>query len=492
MKRLLSLLIILGLFLPANAFARKWSDLTAVTTIATGDIFATIDVSATPDQTKRITWGQLMAAPGAIGGTTPATGVFTALTLSAATPPLNFIDTDQLDATDSEVTGRIHNIITTTTDDATIGDMYFQATGAQGTAGTLENFMHWDGSEKSLILPLENDAVTPSLAIGAVGTGFYGSAAGIVNFASSGILRFSFAGNNISANQLGGSLVNVVSTSVLPALLPKRNDPDSGSGHAVADGPSMVAGGVEAQRWTEAARTIESNATVCATDGGDLQIDYIAAHGLMLDDTVSFAAGTGALCAGIVAGTIYYVSEVDDNDKINIAASRGGATISWTDNGTAFTSYENEVPTNTYGDVDLNGSKLNATVRTFTTAQINAMRATPLIIVPAQGANTWIELVSAIIVYDYATAAFTVGGDEDLVIEYADGTDVSGTIETTGFLDQGDDELRYVPNVLALNADIEATINQGLRLLNSGSGETADGGGEVDVRITYRVYATGL
>jgi len=137
-------------------------------------------------------------------------------------------------------------------------------------------------------------------------------------------------------------------------------------------------------------------------------------------------------------------------------------------------------------------SQVWGTTVTLTTAQINAIRATPIALVAAKGANTIIELVSAVLTYDYATAAFTVGADEDLVIEYANGTDATASIETAGFLDQVDDEVRYYQNVIADGADLEATINQGLQIKNTGTGETADGGGEVDVRLVYRVYATGF
>lgn len=129
---------------------------------------------------------------------------------------------------------------------------------------------------------------------------------------------------------------------------------------------------------------------------------------------------------------------------------------------------------------------------TLSTAQVNALRGSPITLVAAQGANTWIEFVSAVIAYDYATAAFTVAAGEDLVIEWADGTDATASIETTGFLDQVDDEIRFYPCALAAGADIEASINQGLRIFNTGAGEIADGGGEVDVTVTYRVHTTGF
>lgn len=129
---------------------------------------------------------------------------------------------------------------------------------------------------------------------------------------------------------------------------------------------------------------------------------------------------------------------------------------------------------------------------TLSAAQVNALRAAPQTVVAAQGANTWIELVSAVITYDF-TATFTVAADEDFVIEYADGIDAIASIETTGFIDQGDDEIRYYPFVLTAGADPEASINQALRIFNTGAGETADGvDSEVDITVVYRVYTTGF
>ncbi|OGH08054.1 MAG: hypothetical protein A2W22_06285 [Candidatus Levybacteria bacterium RBG_16_35_11] len=85
--------------------------------------------------------------------------------------------------------------------------------------------------------------------------------------------------------------------------------------------------------------TIESNATVCENDAGDLRIVTVAAHGLIVNDRVQFAAGTGALCTGISASTNYFVTQKDTNYKVNISATRGGSNIAYTDTGTAFTSY---------------------------------------------------------------------------------------------------------------------------------------------------------
>ncbi|MEA2037482.1 MAG: hypothetical protein U9O94_08280, partial [Nanoarchaeota archaeon] len=134
---------------------------------------------------------------------------------------------------------------------------------------------------------------------------------------------------------------------------------------------------------------------------------------------------------------------------------------------------------------------LFSTTITLTTSQVNNLRATPIELVPAYGANTWIELVSVFLAYDYVTTAFTVAAGEDFVIEWADDTDATASIETTGFIDQADDEVRWYPTVLSAGADPEATLNQGLQIFNTGAGETSDGGtSTLAVKVTYRVYTT--
>jgi hypothetical protein len=143
------------------------------------------------------------------------------------------------------------------------------------------------------------------------------------------------------------------STSINPTMCPDRADQDTGIGDATADNLSLIAGGVEGLRITEAARTIESNATVCADDSGDLLVTTTATHALSVGDVMQFAAGTGALCTGIAASTNYYVTAVDSTTTVNIALTRGGTNITYTDTGTAFTSYEMEVDTYIYGQTIL-------------------------------------------------------------------------------------------------------------------------------------------
>jgi hypothetical protein len=113
--------------------------------------------------------------------------------------------------------------------------------------------------------------------------------------------------------------------------------------------------------------------------------------------------------------------------------------------------------------------------------------------VAAKGTGTLIELVSATLYYNYDTAAFTVGADEDLIIEYGYGTDVSASIETAGLLDQTNDELRIAVPSIATSVDLYGARNKNLRLFNTGAGETADGGSStLRVIVEYRVKYVGI
>ncbi len=153
----------------------------------------------------------------------------------------------------------------------------------------------------------------------------------------------------------------------------------------------------------------------------------------------------------------------------------------------------------TFGDNVIIGNNSGATfvmnVTGHTTVQLTAenmkaLRASPFTLIAAQGADTLIEFISATIIYDF-TAVFTESTD-NLVIEYASGTDVSATIETTGFLDQTNDEIRIVPSTLSLGTDLVTEKNDAIRLFNTGDGELGGTGSPVTVKVTYRVHTLGL
>src|SRR5262245_48775795 len=72
----------------------------------------------------------------------------------------------------------------------------------------------------------------------------------------------------------------------------------------------------------------------------------------------------------------------------------------------------------------------------LTNAQVLALRATPITLVPSPGAGFVLEFLSALLWLDY-TAAYTAGAGDDMAIRYNNGgtlTSVSDTIEATAFL----------------------------------------------------------
>lgn len=133
---------------------------------------------------------------------------------------------------------------------------------------------------------------------------------------------------------------------------------------------------------------------------------------------------------------------------------------------------------------------------TLTNAQVKALRATPITLVPAPGAGKVLRLVEATLVF-HRVAAYTESAD-NLGIKYVDGsgTQASADIETTGFLDAAGDAVTFaVPHVAEpiLTAAGELS-NAPLVLHNTGDGEYGAGNASntLKVIVTYRVYATGL
>ena len=127
----------------------------------------------------------------------------------------------------------------------------------------------------------------------------------------------------------------------------------------------------------------------------------------------------------------------------------------------------------------------------LTSTNIKALVGTPITLVAAQGADTVIEFVSAVMIHDAGTAYVEPSAPDDMVIEYDTGTDVSGSIDATGFLTVTSDEIRSVPTTLALTVDLVPEKNAALRLLNTG-GDYTTGTGTMTLQITYRVHTLGL
>jgi hypothetical protein len=144
------------------------------------------------------------------------------------------------------------------------------------------------------------------------------------------------------------------------------------------------------------------------------------------------------------------------------------------------------------------GTEAITTTVEISSAEILALNATPKTLAAAPGADRLIEFISAVLIMDSTATAYDgVAAGEDLVIEYEDGDDVSKEIETTGFIDQTNDEVRFVDSVLPsadpvpAGDDLNDNINDSIRLFLK-SDEIATGTGTMSVKITYRIHTLGL
>lgn len=128
----------------------------------------------------------------------------------------------------------------------------------------------------------------------------------------------------------------------------------------------------------------------------------------------------------------------------------------------------------------------------LTAAQVKALAATPITLVPAPGADRALEYVGAVVrlVAGTEVLAEDVGGS-NLQVKYTDGSGVavSEEIEMTGFITQATD---YQTRSLALKDAIVAdtgAANQPLVLHNVGAGEitgNATGDAVLELFVTYR------
>lgn len=126
----------------------------------------------------------------------------------------------------------------------------------------------------------------------------------------------------------------------------------------------------------------------------------------------------------------------------------------------------------------------------LTNAQVLALRATPITLVAAPGAGLVLQLLSAVLIFDY-TGAYTETAD-NLAIKYTNGSGAaaSQTIETTGFLDATSDQIRNAQPAI----DVAMVSNAALVLHNTGDGEFGGGNAAnvLRVKVAYRVHTTGL
>jgi hypothetical protein len=130
----------------------------------------------------------------------------------------------------------------------------------------------------------------------------------------------------------------------------------------------------------------------------------------------------------------------------------------------------------------------------LTNAEVKALRAAPKTLIAAPGAGNLIVVESITLQLNYGgTNAFTETAD-NLVVQYnGSGTDITGAIETTGFIDQTADMAAvYYPAAIAAMATATVGVDEAVELFNTGDGEiggNAAADNTLNVTVAYRVVA---
>ncbi len=101
-----------------------------------------------------------------------------------------------------------------------------------------------------MIVPIENDAVTPTVTIGNAGDGLYSPSNNIIRMAINGldIMQFDTSGLQATATSPAPTMINETSSITNPVFV-FDNDSSSGLGRAAANSPAVIGGGVTLQAW---------------------------------------------------------------------------------------------------------------------------------------------------------------------------------------------------------------------------------------------------
>lgn len=129
---------------------------------------------------------------------------------------------------------------------------------------------------------------------------------------------------------------------------------------------------------------------------------------------------------------------------------------------------------------------------TVTSAQLLALNATPISLVPAPGAGLANVLERAMICKAAGTAYAGIAAGEDLSIKYTDasGLEIAGC-ETTGFLDQTTAQVRLASAYRAASgiSSITPVANAAL-VIHLLVGEITTGDSDLVIYVEYRVMPT--
>ena len=240
---------------------------------------------------------------------------------------------------------------------------------------------------------------------------------------------------------------------------------------ADAIGVHATAGGIDIDSASTSAAAIDIDAT-----------GTVAGNAITVNTT---DAGIAITAGGAANGDITLTS----GDAFSVAAT-GTAAITSSDWGISVTGAATKIASVGFD----NSAVIYNTTVACNNACIKALKASPLELVAAPGADKFIELKSAVLIMNYGTNVLTESSD-DLVIEYETGGDITAAIDSTNFLDQANDILKIVEPSAAVVITAANAVNKNIRLFNSGDGELAGNAGNdttLSIRVSYTVHTAGL
>lgn len=128
-------------------------------------------------------------------------------------------------------------------------------------------------------------------------------------------------------------------------------------------------------------------------------------------------------------------------------------------------------------------SNLKEITVTLSSAEVLALYATPIELIPAQGAGTIIEVVGGFVALDYGTTAFADGG----ALKIRD----AGTTES--FTDLNASVVNAVADTIATLVSFAPKVTQNTAVeITNATGAFTTGDGELIIKLIYRVHNTGL
>lgn len=177
--------------------------------------------------------------------------------------------------------------------------------------------------------------------------------------------------------------------------------------------------------------------------------------------------------------------------KTNVS---GGSSGFYTNSGTTSSCTFSLVDLGTIAASALDPTLIQYATVNITNSQIKNLRATPKLLVAAQGAGTLVEMLSVVLELKAGVSVLTES-TANLAVRYTGttGAIVSQTVEATGFIDQAVDTITVaLPKIDPIVAS-SAGLNKTLVLHNLGAGEyagNADNDATIIAKVTYRVHNT--